>query len=352
MTIELYGAGASHARSLIEAGHYDATTAWSFSAEDGAALLGAAGSDWTRFASFQLGEDLAAGGKPQAQFKFPYGKGGKVYASALRSIRARASQAGATAVFDEAGRLLDQLNAKAGKASPRVVALPTARASGAYRMVRAAAGDAAEIYIYGPIGSGGWFDDGCVSANQFRQDLAALGAVKQIDVRVNSDGGDVFDGKAIYALLVAHTAKVIMHVDGVAASAASYICMAGDEIEIAEGAFMMIHNASGGCWGSAADMRQTADLLDAVDGAMADVYAARSQCPLDDVKAMMAATTWLDGKAAVEKGFADRVVENMKVAASIRRPHRFRNLPAALQPGRLAANVAIERMRARIHRAA
>src|SRR5690349_16505668 len=97
-----------------------------------------------------------------------------------------------------------------------------------YKFIRNAAKDAAEIYIYGPIGMS-WFGDG-VSANQFRQDLAAAGAVKTIDVRINSEGGDVFDAQAIYQLLLQHKATVTVHVDGLAASAASFIAMAGASI--------------------------------------------------------------------------------------------------------------------------
>jgi ATP-dependent protease ClpP protease subunit len=218
-----------------------------------------------------------------------------------------------------------------------------------YRVVRNARADGGEIYLYGMIGSGGWFSDGSeISAAQFQKDLKALGPIKTLDVGINSEGGDVFDGKTIYTLLQQHPAKVTVHVDGLAASAASFIAMAGDVIEIAESAFMMIHQASAIARGCASDLRKTADLLDAVDGTMADVYAARSKCPAADVKQMMADETWMDGKTAVARGFADSLVPNMAVAAAVRDATKFRHLPAALRPNRAAAAAAMSKMAASI----
>jgi len=226
---------------------------------------------------------------------------------------------------------------------------PAARASG-YRMVRAA-GDAAEIYIYGPIGGQGWMSDGTeITAKQFQKDLKALGAVKKITCRINSEGGDVFDGKTIYTLLQQHPAKVTVCIDGLAASAASFIAMAGNEIEIAEGAFVMIHNAWSLAMGNSADLRKTADLLDAVDGTLVDVYAARTKCSADEIRKMMSAETWLPGPECVAKGFADRMVPNLAVAASVRDPQRYRHLPAALRPNRAAASALLDQMRT-FHRA-
>lgn len=210
----------------------------------------------------------------------------------------------------------------------------------AYRMI--AKGERAEIYLYGVVG-GDWFGDG-VTAKQFADDLKALGSVSTIDLRINSEGGDVFAGKAMYTLLVEHKAKVISHIDGLAASAASFIAMAGNEIEIAEGAFMMIHNAWTFALGNAEELRRSANLLDTVDASMVDVYAGRTKQSAGDIKKWMAEETWWTGKQCVEKGFADRVVENLKVAASVSDPKRYRNLPTALQPNRVAASRAIAAM--------
>lgn len=209
-----------------------------------------------------------------------------------------------------------------------------AKPAGGFQMKKTA-DDRAEIYVYGIIGVD-WFGDG-VTAKSFADDLKALGAVKTIDLRINSDGGDVFAAKAMYTLLVEHKAKVIVHIDGLAASAASFLAMAGDEIEIGEAAFVMIHN----CWtwaaGDARDMRRTADLLDSVNATVRDVYVARTKNSAADIGKWMDEETWMNGKDAVAKGFADRAVANLQVAASVRDTGRFRNLPEALRPNRSRA---------------
>lgn len=113
---ELNESGRAYARSLIAAGKVDKTSAWSFSAEDGDALLGASGSDWTTYAKAHLGVDRSAADKTKARWKYPFVKGGKVYRSALEAIRQRASAQGDSAVYKTAGDLLDQIDGKgAGK---------------------------------------------------------------------------------------------------------------------------------------------------------------------------------------------------------------------------------------------
>lgn len=210
-----------------------------------------------------------------------------------------------------------------------------------YRMVAKSA-DAAEIYLYDSIG--GWG----ISAKQFSTDLKALGSPKTIDLRVNSDGGDVFDGRAIYTQLAQHSARIIARVDGIAASIASLICMAADEIRMGDGSFMMIHDAWAIAVGNKAEMRRMADLLDSVDSTIQETYAARTRQPLADIKQMCADETWMTAKEAVDKSFADVMDEPVKVAASIADPSRFRNLPAVLRPNRAKADAAIARIAARI----
>jgi len=209
----------------------------------------------------------------------------------------------------------------------------TAPASG-YRLV-AKGTDAAELYLYGAIG-GDWFGDG-ITAKQVADDLKALGKVKAIDVRINSEGGNVFDGKAIYSLLVENPAKIVVHIDGLAASAASFIAMAGNDIEIAEGAFVMVHDAYGVSFGRAEEMRAYADLLDTVNGTIRDVYVARTKKSDAQVKTWMKDETWFTAKEAVANGFADKMTENLRVAASVADPSRYKHLPSALMPRRAAA---------------
>lgn len=203
-----------------------------------------------------------------------------------------------------------------------------------YRII-AKGNDAAELYLYGMIGSD-WFGDG-VTAKQVADDLKALGKVKSIDVRINSEGGDVFQGKAIYSLLVENKATITVKIDGLAASAASFIAMAGNTIEIAEGAFVMVHDAYGMSFGRAEDMRAYADLLDTVNATIRDVYASRTKQTDAKIKQWMKDETWMTAKEAVANGFADTMTENLKVAASVSHPEWFKKLPGALKPRRAAA---------------
>lgn len=198
---------------------------------------------------------------------------------------------------------------------------------GAGFAIRAKGSKAAEILLYEDVGEG-WF--GGISAKRFADELKGLGKVDTIDLRINSYGGDVFDGLAIYQQLVQHPAKITSHVDGIAASIASIIAMAGDEIRIAEAGWFMIHDAWGMAVGNAAEMRRQAELLESVTNQLAGVYEARTKQPLETLRAWMADETWLDAAAAVERGFANSVAENLRMAAHAAPPKRFRNIPSAL----------------------
>jgi ATP-dependent Clp endopeptidase proteolytic subunit ClpP len=203
--------------------------------------------------------------------------------------------------------------------------------------------DRGEIYLYGPVGED-WFGMG-VSAKVFADDLKKLGAVNSIDLRINSEGGDVFAGKAMYSLLKDHKAKVVVHIDGLAASAASFIAMAGDEIEIAEGAFVMIHDAYGGARGRAKDLRDYADLLDSVNASIVDTYVDRTKNDAATIKKWMDEETWMSGKDAVARGFADKLAASgkTKARASIANAAIYNNLPAELRPNRMKALAALGR---------
>ncbi len=212
-------------------------------------------------------------------------------------------------------------------------------------LILRAAKDDAEIMIYDTIGQDFWGDG--VTAKGFDKELKALGSPKNITVRINSGGGDVFDGVAIYNTLARHPARKVVHVDGLAASAASVIAMAGDEIRMGDGTFIMIHNAWSFAIGNAAEMRRAADLLDSVSGQLAGIYVQRTGQPAAKVKAMMDAETWMDAEDAIAKGFADaRSADTVKMAASVDLA-RFRNLPAALR-GRAAAGPKLAALQQRI----
>lgn len=198
-------------------------------------------------------------------------------------------------------------------------------AIGGYR-ISAKAGSA-DVFLYGDVGAG-WF--GGVTAKQFADDLKAAGDVATINLHINSAGGDVFDGLAIYRLLVDHPAKVIAHIDSWAASIASIIAMAGDEIRIAEAGRVMIHDAWGLAIGTAQEMRSMADLLDTTTSSLADVYAARTGADLKDIRNWMAEETWFTAQEAVDNGFADSIVENLRMAAAYDpEKHKFRKPPSA-----------------------
>ncbi len=207
-----------------------------------------------------------------------------------------------------------------------------------YRMTNR--GGTGEIYLYGVIG-GDWYGEG-VTAKQFAADLKALGSVSALDIRINSEGGSVTDAEAIYTHLVEHKARKTGHVDGLAASAASFIMMACDEILIAESGFIMIHEARMGCWGTSADLKRYADLLDRTNDRIVAKYAARTGNKEPQIRDWMAAETWWLGEEAVKNGFADKVVENLRVAAMVTHPERFAKLPGALQPNRTRALAALK----------
>lgn len=167
--------------------------------------------------------------------------------------------------------------------------------------------DTAEILIYEQIGES-WWDGGGVGAKKFAEDLKALGDVSSIDVRINSPGGDVFEGDAIYSALNNHKATINVFIDGVAASAASYIAMAGDTIAIAEHAKFMIHNAWGLAIGNAKEMRKTADVLATLDSAIQLIYQRRTNQTDKQLADWMDAETWFVGQQAIDNKFADTLI--------------------------------------------
>lgn len=175
----------------------------------------------------------------------------------------------------------------------------------AYRVVRNDAGSPARLDIYDDIGGGGWFGGG-VSAQDVVDQLAGIDG--DVEVHINSGGGDVFDGIAIYNSLASRAGNVTTVVDGLAASIASVIAQAGKTRVIAPGAMMMIHDALSMCIGNAADMRDTADVLDQVSDNLASVYASRGGTAAG-WRAAMTAESWYSAQDAVDKGLADKLAE-------------------------------------------
>lgn len=205
----------------------------------------------------------------------------------------------------------------------------------------------AEILIYDDIG-GFWSE---ITALSFAKDLKALGDVDEINVRMNSGGGSVFDGVAIYNSLKRHAARVVVDVDGLAASIASIVAMAGDEINMASAAFMMIHDPWTMTMGNAKQHREIAETLDKIGGTLLDVYADKTELSTEDLSQMMDKETWMTADEAKELGFIDSITDRMAIAAHCDLT-RFHNAPSALNeivsPEKVELSTSIKTMNAKM----
>jgi ATP-dependent protease ClpP protease subunit len=209
----------------------------------------------------------------------------------------------------------------------------------AKRELRAAInGGVAELWIYDEIDD--WWG---ISANSVRQAIKGLGEFDELTVHINSPGGMVTEAVAIYNLMRTHSATVNVKVEGLAASAASIIAMAGDNIEVFEGAMFMIHDPWSHTRGNEQDHRSTADILASMGGSMADIYAARTSQTREWALDKMAAETWFSASEAVEVGLADSLVAGKSAAAAKAQGlfdlgrYQFKNAPQA----RASAAVAV-----------
>lgn len=187
-------------------------------------------------------------------------------------------------------------------------------------------GREATVYLYDIIGED-WY--GGVAAKDFVPKLAALD-VDTIHLRINSPGGDVFEARAMALAIQQHPANVIAHIDGQAVSAATYIAIAADEVEIVDGGFFMIHNAWTLQMGSAKDFRAQADLLDKVDASISADYERKTGKSSEEVLAMMAATTWMTAAEALAAGFVDRLAEGKATTQNHWNLAAYGNAPKAL----------------------
>lgn len=193
-----------------------------------------------------------------------------------------------------------------------------------------ARGSRGDIWLYDQIGRSFWGDG--ISAKDFQKELTALGSVTTINVHINSPGGDVFDGFAIYNQLKQHPATIEVVVDGVAASIASIIAMAADagKLSIAKNAMMMIHNPQGGAWGDEQEMQRVAALLRTVKGNLTTTYVDRTGNSAEKVSELMDDETWFTAEDAVQLGFADAITRESAVTACFD-PQAFRNVPDKLR---------------------
>lgn len=185
--------------------------------------------------------------------------------------------------------------------------------------IPAAGGDAtvATLRLYDPVDS--WGGEWGVSAKEFAAALDELpDTVEEIRLHINSPGGEVFEGIALLNALRNHPARVVAVVDGLAASAASFIACGADEVVMARNSELMIHDAWGLCVGNADDMRQLAEMLDQISDNIASIYAEKAGGDIADWRAAMARETWYSADEAVEAGLADRVDKKQADAAKNR----------------------------------
>lgn len=216
--------------------------------------------------------------------------------------------------------------------------------------VRAVASDDNVITMFDIIGEDYWSGGG-VTAKKVQAQLRAIGE-RPVEVHINSAGGDMFEGIAIYNVLREHPQPITVKVMGMAASAASVIAMAGDTLEIGSASFLMIHN----CWviavGNRHDMAETAAFLAPFDAAMRDVYAARSGQSADDIAKWMDAETFMSGSQAIERGFANSLLpaDQVKTDPDAKAHDRALNDIRAMELTLLASGHSRSEARARINK--
>ena len=168
--------------------------------------------------------------------------------------------------------------------------------------------DVTDVYLFNDIGTFG------VSAQSFVEEIKEYEG-KELAIHINSLGGEVFDGMAIYSIIQRRKAKTTVYIEGIAASIASVIALAADEVIMSENSLLMIHNAWGGTQGDASEMRKQADVLDKITNEIAEIYVKKTNLPYDEIIRMMSEETWLTAEEAVALGFVDSISEPIKVAA-------------------------------------
>lgn len=199
---------------------------------------------------------------------------------------------------------------------PMLKLLASNRKRGFFKAEATPAGDEATIFLYDMIvdsqEEADWW--GGVAPETFVKALNAMDA-PTIHLRVKSPGGSVFAARAMEQAIREHGSRIVTHVDGLAASAASFLILPSDEIIMAPGSFLMIHKAWTIAFGNADDFRKSAALLDQIDGSLVKSYATKTGQDPEEIAAMMAAETWIAAERAVELGFANSVAEDTKAKA-------------------------------------
>lgn len=199
--------------------------------------------------------------------------------------------------------------------------------------IKAAGEKIGEIYIYGSIVSC-CQDDEDTTAMSFKKDLEALGEIDTLNLYVNSPGGSVFQAQAIYSIITRQKAEINAYVDGLVASAASFLIMAADTIYMPRNATMMIHNPFAIVIGNAKDLRREADALDKISVGMIEAYLTHTGDKLteDELKELLDAETWLTAEESYSYGFVDELIDAKEIAACVDMDlfSVYRNTPKSL----------------------
>jgi ATP-dependent Clp endopeptidase proteolytic subunit ClpP len=198
------------------------------------------------------------------------------------------------------------------------------------------AGETADIYIFDEIGTYG------VTAQDFISEIKGLKDMP-INLRINSLGGDVFDGMAMYNVIKRREAKTTVYIEGIAASIATIIALGADEVIMAENSLFMIHNAWGGTSGEAKDMRKTAETLDKITSELTDIYVKKTGLSYDTLADMMDEESWLNAQEAFDLGFIDTISDSIKVAAKYD-VSKFKNITQEEIKNKLSININNKKM--------
>ncbi len=188
-----------------------------------------------------------------------------------------------------------------------------------------------EMEFYGFISEYSWWEDD-VTPKKFKDDLNKLGSGGPITIRMNSGGGDVIAASVIRSILVDYPGKVTVRIDGLCASAATFVAMAGDLVRMQDTAFFMIHDPSAMAWGTVEDLKAVIDLLKTVKNGIVDAYQVKTQLGMDKLAKMMSDETWMSANEARTLGFIDEVITDKKSTAPIQNVAilNYVNVPAAL----------------------
>ena len=198
------------------------------------------------------------------------------------------------------------------------------------------AGSSTDVYIFDEIGMWG------VTAQNFISDIKDLKDTP-INLRINSLGGDVFDGLAIYNVIKKRTAKTTVYIEGIAASIATIIALGADEVVMSENSLFMIHNASGGAMGESKDLQKTAQVLDKITRQLAEVYESKTGLSQETIQDMMDEETWLNAQEAFDLGFIDTISDAIKIAAKYD-VSKFKNITQEEIKNKLSININNKKM--------